>query len=95
MAYKSQYARRREKAFLADVNARDTGGKYPPCLNPHCKSHGQGHPNCKCYSGGNEFADGGDVKAYCAYGKPHMPECEYYKGGSFADSVMASRKVRK
>lgn len=61
-----------------------------PCLNPHCKSHGKPHPNCRCYSGGEQFSDrgslaeGGEVKPkmrYCAHGKPHMEGCSYAKGG--------------
>lgn len=50
-----------------------------PCLNPNCKSHGRPHPNCRCYG----MADGGKVadKSYCAYGKPHMKGCSYYKDG--------------
>lgn len=28
-----------------------------PCLNPNCKSHGQPHPNCRCY-----MAAGGEAK---------------------------------
>lgn len=57
-----------------------------PCLNPHCKSHGQPHPNCKCYSGGGPgsegFAKGGEVSKlrYCAHGKPHKEDCEYSQG---------------
>lgn len=49
-----------------------------PCLNPNCHSHGQPHPNCRCYS----FAEGGPVDGhFCASGKPHDPSCEYYAAG--------------
>lgn len=53
-----------------------------PCLNPHCRSQGKPHPNCRCYSGGEGFAEGGEVQKlrYCAHGKPHMDDCEYSKG---------------
>lgn len=49
-----------------------------PCLNPHCKSHGKPHPNCRCYA---NMAEGGEVfkVRYCAHGKPHMESCEYSK----------------
>lgn len=60
-----------------------------PCLNPHCKSHGQSHPNCRCYSGGERFAEGGKVKSYCDTKIPHKPGCEYAKGGQVEDSMMA------
>ena len=61
-----------------------------PCLNPNCKSHGKPHPNCRCYSGGEQFheggnmAEGGAVKRmrFCAHGKPHMEGCEYARGGT-------------
>lgn len=50
-----------------------------PCLNPDCKSHGSPHPNCRCYQ---RLAEGGSIRhRYCAYGKPHMEDCEYYSGG--------------
>ncbi len=54
-----------------------------PCLNPHCKSHGKPHPNCRCYSGGEAYAKGGEVSRlrYCAHGKPHMSDCSYARGG--------------
>lgn len=50
-----------------------------PCLNPHCKSHGKPHPNCRCYS----MAEGGEVSnlRYCANGMPHKADCSYFKGG--------------
>lgn len=49
-----------------------------PCLNPSCKSHGQPHPNCRCYS----FAEGGSVDAsYCSSNRPHKPDCEYFASG--------------
>ena len=52
-----------------------------PCLNPHCKSHGKPHPNCRCYSGGESFAEGGEVIHYCRRGMKHKPDCEYYAEG--------------
>lgn len=56
-----------------------------PCLNPHCKSHGKPHPNCRCYG----MAEGGHVQnlRYCAHGKPHIKGCEYLaEGGEAGDS---------
>lgn len=50
-----------------------------PCLNPHCKSHGKPHPNCRCY-GPNALADGGMV-GFCSEAREHSHECEYYAGG--------------
>lgn len=59
-----------------DTYAYDAG---LPCKNPHCKSHGQPHPNCKCYSGGGEnYAHGGSV---CSSGQPHLSTCEYFADG--------------
>ena len=54
-----------------------------PCLNPHCKSHGKPHPNCRCYSSASHFANGGEVSKvrYCANGTPHNASCMYAKGG--------------
>lgn len=51
-----------------------------PCLNPNCKSHGKPHPNCKCYSGGERFAEGGkaEIKHVCEIEAKHYPDCEYY-----------------
>lgn len=51
-----------------------------PCLNPNCKSHGRPHPNCRCYG---RMAEGGKVVnlRYCAHGKGHQPDCEYFKDG--------------
>lgn len=54
--------------------------EYPPCLNPSCKSRGQPHPNCQCYS---DMAEGGTVSNYCDTNKPHKPDCQYFaEGGS-------------
>lgn len=36
----------------------DGGQMAGTCKNPDCKSHGQVHPNCKCYGG---YAEGGSV----------------------------------
>lgn len=54
-----------------------------PCLNPHCKSQGKPHPNCRCYTSGEQFAGGGEVTRlrYCARGEEHVESCEYAKGG--------------
>lgn len=51
-----------------------------PCLNPNCKSHGRPHPNCRCYG---RMAEGGKVMnlRYCAHGKGHQSDCEYFKDG--------------
>lgn len=55
-----------------------------PCKNPHCKSYGHPHPNCRCYSGGGEeYAKGGQV---CAQSLRHLPGCEYYAGGGEVDA---------
>lgn len=54
-----------------------------PCLNPHCKSMGKPHPNCRCYSGGEEwqrFSEGGEVH-FCSGERAHNESCEYYAGG--------------
>lgn len=56
---------------------------YLPCLNPQCKSHGKPHPNCRCYSGGEqELADGGSI---CDLRMPHAPDCEHFKAGGAID----------
>lgn len=57
-----------------------------PCLNPHCKSNGRPHPNCKCYSGGEQYADGGQVlkEYYCKGNIPHKQGCEYFVDGGVA-----------
>lgn len=56
-----------------------------PCLNPHCKSHGKPHPNCRCYS----MAEGGEALnlRYCAHGKPHIKGCEYLAEGGEVDNA--------
>ena len=51
---------------------------YLPCLNPSCKSHGRPHPNCMCYSGGEEYAEGGSI---CDRRIAHEMGCKYYKDG--------------
>lgn len=60
-----------------------------PCINPHCKSRGIPHPNCKCYSGGGEkFAEGGSVEAsmhYCHSKLPHVKGCPHYAEGGNVD----------
>lgn len=52
---------------------------YAPCKNPHCKSNGRPHPNCRCYG---EMSEGGDV-SYCS--GQHNPECEYFADGGSVD----------
>lgn len=49
-----------------------------PCRNPACKSHGQPHPNCKCYA---FKAEGGEAKSICEAMQPHEKGCEYYADG--------------
>lgn len=53
-----------------------------PCRNPHCKSYGKPHPNCRCYSGGGEeaLAHGGQVN-FCSTGLAHHSDCPYYADG--------------
>ena len=65
---------------MADGGTVDAG---LPCLNPNCKSQGKPHPNCRCYSGGEAYARGGEVSKlrYCAHGMPHKHDCMYAKGG--------------
>jgi hypothetical protein len=79
-----------------------------PCLNPHCKSHGKPHPNCRCYSTKEMLADGGEVSKlsywvpgmhhklrYCALGMPHKEGCEYISKQdtkSFADGGKVHKK---
>lgn len=54
---------------------------YLPCLNPHCKSHGKPHPNCRCYSGGENYSEGGQVGHFCSTAQEHNSDCEYFSGG--------------
>ncbi len=49
-----------------------------PCLNPHCKSHGKPHPNCKCYGG---YAKGGEASPFCSEAREHQPDCQYFQNG--------------
>ncbi len=48
-----------------------------PCRNPHCKSVGKPHPNCRCYG---DHAEGGDA-AFCSDAREHNPDCEYFAEG--------------
>lgn len=72
-----------------------------PCLNPHCKSHGQPHPNCRCYGPGGPqaegMAEGGQVHStvYCAYGFPHHAGCSYAKGGGVSEQGKDVRHGQK
>lgn len=55
---------------------------YLPCMNPHCKSYGHSHPNCRCWGNQGAFpmAEGGEVAQHCE--GEHKVDCEYYaKGG--------------
>ncbi len=53
-----------------------------PCRNPSCKSHGEPHPNCRCYGG---FAKGGEVGDFCSAKRAHDADCEYFaEGGEVA-----------
>lgn len=49
-----------------------------PCQNSSCKSFGQSHPNCRCYS---SLATGGHVKIFCSKDQKHDPGCEYFADG--------------
>ncbi len=68
-----------------------------PCLNPNCKSHGQPHPNCRCYSSAGHFAEGGEVSKlrYCAQGQPHMDGCEYAHGGRVSDRELKQQREER
>jgi hypothetical protein len=55
---------------------------YLPCENPNCKSYGRPHPNCRCHGDG---AAGGMVERFCASGRTHTPECEYFAEGGEVD----------
>lgn len=59
-----------------------------PCLNPHCKSHGRPHPNCRCYG----LALGGVVGEdhYCSQARHHKPWCEFYQRLSEGGNVLPS-----
>lgn len=57
-----------------------------PCLNPQCKSHGQPHPNCRCYG----FSEGGEVGHFCSEGRSHKEDCEYYAGGGKVEEKLPS-----
>lgn len=49
-----------------------------PCLNPDCSSHGQPHPNCRCYA----MAKGGAVSKSCqCCSKQKLAEALMAKGG--------------
>lgn len=63
-----------------------------PCLNPHCKSQGRPHPNCRCYG----FAEGGEVSSFCSQNKEHEKGCEYFSGGGItanSDSLPTADQV--
>lgn len=80
----------------------DTYAQGLPCLNPHCRSHGKPHPNCRCFGPGGpaaeNHAEGGEVGQgikYCAYGFPHHADCEYAKGGQVSQQGDAVREAEK
>lgn len=58
-----------------------------PCKNPHCKSQGQPHPNCRCY--GN-MAHGGKAESFCDKPRTHFAGCEYLQTGGEAGYTDAS-----
>lgn len=62
----------------------DPEEKYPPCINPSCKSYGHSHPNCRCYGG--SYAEGGEVtkEYYCDDNRMHRKGCEYFADGGEA-----------
>lgn len=62
-----------------DTAAYDAG---LPCKNPSCKSHGQPHPNCKCWTvSGVMHAQGGSVDQFCSENRQHQSDCEYFADG--------------
>ena len=65
---------------MEDIKHGDPNSAGLPCLNPHCKSHGKPHPNCRCYSGG-EFAEGGEVETVCSMKIPHLKNCQHFAEG--------------
>lgn len=57
------------------------------CSNPNCKSYGRRHPNCRCESPGQQYAEGGEVH-FCSKQSPHNPECEHFaEGGEVQDNL--------
>lgn len=52
-----------------------------PCKNPNCKSFGQPHPNCRCYS------EGGVIENYCNQSRVHHKDCEFYAEGGTVHSM--------
>ncbi len=52
-----------------------------PCLNPSCASHGQPHPNCKCYV---PAAEGGELTHFCSEDRAHQQGCEHFSEGGEA-----------
>ncbi len=58
----------------------DGGQMSAACKNPDCKSHGQSHPNCKCYGG---YAEGGSVSKDrgCKCCVPSMKRVKLADGG--------------
>ncbi len=54
-----------------------------PCKNPNCGSHGQPHPNCRCYG---DMAEGGEVENFCSKNRPHDKQCQYFAEGGDTSS---------
>ncbi len=57
---------------------------YLPCENPNCRSYGKPHPNCRCHGG---LAKGGAVQRFCAMGRGHQSDCEYFADGGGASGT--------
>lgn len=57
----------------------DGGMVEQPCSNPHCKSMGKVHPNCRCHQ---SHAKGGEITSkFCHGGQPHQKGCAMYAHG--------------
>lgn len=65
-----------------------------PCRNPHCKSKGKPHPNCRCWSHGGDdrYAKGGEVH-FCSSSNPHKMGCEYYADGGSVSGEQAAPQI--
>lgn len=72
-------------------------GAYLPCKNPNCKSHGQSHPNCRCYGGRGDIlqAKGGQVPSFCDLGESHNEDCEYYKDGGLVPNSEVAKHAHE
>lgn len=58
---------------------------YRPCENPHCKSYGKPHPNCKCYAEGESSHETATTASFAKGGAvcqgPHKQDCQFYLAG--------------